>query len=192
MSNQLSENQKALIEAEEIYREEVRNDLRSSHRPKGFLLKLFAFFNTSFGIAIWTAILVPASVALYAWRENSYITKRENQLTIQRLDREIAARLIGAEKEVHQSENGRDLKATVRRINSTSRSLLPEYNNRELISVLLDLEILLGKGKEASEEVSNVRRLITTFMDKEFNDEEIQEAKDSINKAFQIRQWGVD
>ena len=86
----LSEADRERVRLEEVFREEVRKSLQ---QPKTTGQKVFAFFNSSLGVFILSAILLGGlSAAATKWFESHQRHAQERE-TIRRLDIEIAYRL---------------------------------------------------------------------------------------------------
>ena len=70
-SHFLSEQKKARIRAEEIYRTEIRKELNAETQATSFWRKVLGFFNLPVGIWVLSSVLVGGVASAYTiWREN--------------------------------------------------------------------------------------------------------------------------
>ena len=136
----LSDEAKTQISAEEIYRQEVREELErksNKRKKKSSGARIWAFLNTSLGIWFLTTIVIGfATWAFTNWQNNRY-KEANNQQAIKQLDQEIALRLNHFNNTVNGLVGFRAFSSSLASLekptnNEFSINGYPEYENRGL------------------------------------------------------------
>jgi hypothetical protein len=81
----LTPEQKAAIRAEEVFREEIRNEIASARRPQQLGRKLWDVLNSSLIIWFLTSIVV----GVISWKISDAALNRERRETLRRLKWEV-------------------------------------------------------------------------------------------------------
>lgn len=89
----VTEDRKALIQQEEIYREEVRKELLSQRSCTSRRSRFWKFLNSTFGIWFLSTCVIGAATFGFTEIINIQKVKRDKMAIIQKLDTEISARL---------------------------------------------------------------------------------------------------
>jgi hypothetical protein len=186
----LSEEDKQRIKEEEIFRSEVQKSL-SGQRPETAHKRLWAFFNTSLGIWVLSTI----AVGLFGWMYAQWQVGQQNAEQIRKIDVEIHARIYAAQ--IYHSAgssgpNGRYLsKADILLSPPTGESvILPEFANRNLKSLLFELQDRVPPGGESLDVDSAVNKVqhLESYLNKELTDAADSKLNDEI-RAIQLTRW---
>lgn len=150
----LTDEEKQRIRQEEIFRQEVRETLGQDKKAVSFQAKLWKFVNTTFGI--W--LLSTVAVGLITWSFTSWNENKEKERitkeSIRKLDVEIFVRVNNFSKLL---ESINKLKQFMLAIDTLDRSdlilsagVFPEYKERTLGSLLLELQSLVPEEEKAN------------------------------------------
>ncbi len=93
---QLSEQEKARIQAEEGYRLEVRRELKAKEAAPTGKDRFWKILNSSFALWFLSSVVVAGMAAAYARYESRRSDELKQAETIRRLDTEIAGRIVEA------------------------------------------------------------------------------------------------
>jgi hypothetical protein len=125
----LSDDEKARIREEEIFRAEVQKSLIA--KPSG---RLLSFLNTSLGIWLLSTLVL----GLFGWTFAQWQATRANEEQIRKLDAEIETRLEAANAYL-SSATPENALLILLNPPGAERALLPEFVNRNLKSLLYEL-----------------------------------------------------
>jgi hypothetical protein len=139
----LSTEDKARIQAEELFRDEVRRNFERN-RPRSRSRRTWDFFNSSLGIWFLTSVLVGSGTyAFTKWRD-SRATEAARVTSIKKLDTEVATRLdrfavvlprLTSSRSYGEALAGLEKPAD----NAYAGNGYPEYERRGLLSLLREL-----------------------------------------------------
>lgn len=174
-----------------IYRSDVRKRFVAPP-PQTLPKKTLAFFNTPLGIWILSTIAVSLLGWSYAWWQAS----RVNQEHIDRLDDEIEARLHAVvDFDFHKSDKPLHIANILLFPPGPERMVYPEFANRNLKSLLFELQNLVPSGEWS--EVSNARIDVELmeheYLDRELTGEEhktfVERTKTTIARRWTGEKW---
>jgi hypothetical protein len=159
----LTDEQKAQIRAEEIFRLEIRKELEASHSPSTRWARFWSLLNTSFALWFLSSVVLASLTATYTALQASKTEEARKAQLAARLDTEIGNRLSEALVALHNDEIDmtkgasyapRWIYANVVQYldnffihdlkNPVDFSVYPEYRNRSFRSLILELETNLN------------------------------------------------
>ena len=127
--------------------------------------KLWSFLNSQFGMwlvgTVIASTIVSGGTALWRYRDRSV----EKDVTIAKLDREIAARLDHMARAQNRTVTLRSFVALIESLdNPTTGNRYPEYRNRSLVSLIDELHDLvpvsqqsaLARARDAAAEIAAI------------------------------------
>jgi len=204
----LSDDDKARIRLEEIFREEVRRQLQDD-KVRTRSHRILAFFNSGLGIWLLSSIVLGFITWSYSTWSDSRSKVRENEATIEKLDVEIAARVERFRELLANATSAQtyymalwslDNPAT---IDKFTAGIFPEFASRSLRSLLWDLRSRVPRSEKV--EISFALRTAETLSsrgaaavkyfdqpnaaDLPLNRKELEDSKRLIGKAFQQKRW---
>jgi hypothetical protein len=206
----LSDDDKARIRLEEIYREEVRRQLQTAEPPtRGE--RLIAFLNSGLGIWILSSILVGLVTWSYTMWTESRSTARENDAIIEKLDVEIVARMTRFRDLISSATTMETFYLAMVSLDNPETtgnlkvSVFPELAGRSLSSLLWELRARVPAAERAPvSSALRVAQAISTqaaeFTKRYDNNQEhpsrvpvnaveVQNARRLIDEAFQQPRW---
>lgn len=159
----LSEEEKAKIKAEEIFRQAVRAELERQRQPEkeSSSKKLWRVLNSSFGLWFLSTIVLGIVVTGYTkWQEKLWAAKRDQQ-TIMQIDIEVALRLNHFRSTINNSVSQKQFVAALAALEKSSNDLFsiysfPEYERRSVQALLIELELFVPIDQKA--EIKNALR----------------------------------
>jgi hypothetical protein len=150
---------KERIKEEELYREEVRREIRA-RMPVTPLQRLSTFVNSSFGMWLFTTVIAGGAVwVLTTWRD-SQRADADRRLTIQHLDTEIATRLDRLAIRLPLLQSRRQFSEAIEALDQPGSRIYgsaayPEYAGWSLLALLRDL-----RGRVIESDLSDVDRAL--------------------------------
>ncbi|HEX5720648.1 MAG TPA: hypothetical protein VF179_31125 [Thermoanaerobaculia bacterium] len=171
----LSDAEKELIRAQEIYRGEVRRELEKLEPPRSRAARLFAFFNCSLGMFLLSTVFVSVFTWVYGEVSSSRAKQTTTEETAQKLRLEIVHRLDTIQKLEgrFRSEHHSVIRSAIfgfrphANVNPSWKRfyspMFPEYGERSLVSLLWQLEAL-SKPEERSK-ITDLRHKASLFED---------------------------
>jgi hypothetical protein len=156
----LSENEKVKIELTEKYREEIRKKINKDGKTNS---NISTILNSPIAIWFLSTVVVGLLSLSYTERQKKYAEEAEREGIIRKLDAEILSRLEEGNSSFWFIELASDTTQNILRevpsrvfnIPNLNKAIFPEYSNRDLRSLMYELESLV-KEKEKS----NVRLAI--------------------------------
>jgi hypothetical protein len=140
----LSEEEKAHIRLEEVFREELREELKTA-KAETWRKRALAFFNSALGIWLLSSVALGLVTWTYTRWTETLAKARENREAVEKLDIEIAARIQRFESfVVDGSRNVTYFIALISldnpsAIDKVSPVVFPEFHRRGLRSLLWEL-----------------------------------------------------
>lgn len=206
----LSEEEKNRIEAVETYKFEIKDKLETEKAKKFGLGKVFAFFNSKFGLWVLSAIFVSGGVKVY----DDYKVKQQNEKTrgeiIEKLDNEISYkfdRVLVTLEQIIQKDSIIDLeqqfasleevKKFVLGINMESRKeevyLYEEFKNWSLLALIVEqnrqLKHLGFNNPEIEDVIRQLNEMSKFFENKQVNKEDIKSIYEIISENLILNRW---
>lgn len=177
----LSDQDKAHIRAEEIFRDEVRRQIEADSAKKSAQDNLWSILNSSFAVWFLSSVVVAGITAAFAKYQKSHSARAQKNDIQRRLQTEIGSRiaegLIAMRLEIKRIDNGQTYWASDMyrealfyldnevRDNTTvlDFSIYPEYRFRKLRSLIFELAAV--SEKSASTQLSATREGYTKLID---------------------------
>ena len=201
----VSDDVKARIRAEEVYREEVRASLRDPSTTRG---RIWAFLNSSFGMWLLTSALVGlATWGFTAWRD-AVNRASDRAAVVRRLDIEIATRLDRFVIHASHLTNARHFGEALDALdwpddNIYATSAYPEYARRSLLSLGRELRenVSRNDGSDIDRVLRNGLRLArigaatidartdSTTGRAPIDDQRLAEVKRLVGDSLRIKRW---
>jgi hypothetical protein len=189
----LSEDDRARIRAEEIFRSEVRSQLESGSQPSRGA-RLLKFLNQSFILWLLSTVVVGLISWQYTRWEERQSQQRQTQTEIRNLDLEIHGRLRRAADRLSSARNMVGVSEAIRMLDQPS-GMFVELGQRNMENLLVSLIWLMPEGQTASLEAAR-----TGYQDLQriaAQPEESQDVSQTIklvrtkylDGAFAIRHW---
>lgn len=142
---QLSDDDRARVRAEEIFRAEIRSRLENK-QPPGRGARLLGFLNQP--VILW--LLSSVVVGLISWQytrwEERQSQQRQAQAEIRNLDLEIRGRLQRAAGRLSSAKNMVGVRETIRMLDEPS-GMFVELGQRNMENLLVSLTWLLPEGQ---------------------------------------------
>ena len=133
----LSELEKEKIRAEEIYRNELRNDLKEKSENNGNVV--LRFLDTQHGLFISSMVVLPFLLWFFAFVQNTYAEYNENKKLIEKIDYEMMYRVSNFENRLQSGD-------VIGFIEDIDRNYVyPEFSGVGVQGLMLQLEGLVGK-----------------------------------------------
>jgi hypothetical protein len=166
----LTDEQRALIEAEEQLRYEVRKRLDAENPPPpsaapppkvGFGKRLFEFFNSSVGMWLLSSVVLTGGAALLQSIQHNHEVAQKNREQLSTHGFEVTHRLDQMEFGLRRARTVGDAKAAMDGMFKSKFPLSPELQNRSLASLYLTMhQLLSGSDQQKSEQAMTfIRRL---------------------------------
>jgi hypothetical protein len=202
----LTEDDKARIQSEEVFRDEVRRQLQEA-KARTLGGNVWGFFNSAFGLWLVSSILFGLVTWSYSTWSDSRARARENEAAVEKLDVEIAARVDRFRTLVSNAKSAERYYSALWYLDNPSSEkfglvIFPEFGNRSLRSLLWELRSRVSRGEkaevsralQAAETLSTrgaeaVKYLGQTTQDVEFNPKDVQQAEQMVDSAFHLPRW---
>ena len=171
----LSEDQKKLIEAEEIHRHEIRTALEEarsgvSKKVNGIVVeakednaklssKLMDFLNSSVGTLLISSVFITGGAGLIQQIQHNHDNQQKNREQLVVYKFEIENRLDNMEFALRRAQTVGEAKDALNRLFKSKFPLTPELQNRSLASLYLNIyELVPGTEKQNAEAAINFIR----------------------------------
>ena len=183
----LTEDERARIRAEEIFRHEVRRELEASGARPSRRKQFWLLLNSSFTIWALSSVVVASLTAAFTAHQRSHAEQLQKAEIVRRLDTEISNRIVNALIGSH-IEKGQIGKATwaytpqwiyndtvsyldnffrTNAQNPRDFSIFPEYRDRTFPSLILELSRVVDRSAlpELREALAGYEKLATVASD---------------------------
>ena len=206
----LNEEEKVRIRLEEVFREELREELKTA-RAKTWRKRALAFFNSALGIWLLSSVALGLVTWTYARWTETLAKARENGEAVEKLDIEIAARIQRLESFlVDGSSNATYFIALVSldnpsTVDKLSPVVFPEFARRGLRSLLWELHTRVpiserpgvAAALKVAEQLSLRGAAVIRYIDSPRGGEdapvdpkEIGETKRLVASSLSLPRWG--
>lgn len=182
----LTEDEKRRIRAEEIFRLEVRAELKAEMPPPSWRQRLGSWLNSSFGLWVLSSIALTGLTTGYTYYQNMRAEEVKKAEAVRRLDLEIAGRISAALAELRAlklligqncppatNADPTDAYGTaadyldnyfyISEKNPIDLSTYPEYQKRNFRSLIFELKSLV---KPADSQLDAALEVYMSFRDK--------------------------
>jgi hypothetical protein len=137
----LTKEQKELIRQEEIFRNEIRQELDLKKKPRTWRQKLSAFFNTGFGLWLLSRILVGRLTFGYSWLQNRWAQEKQKDEQFDRVNMEIIIRISDFKASLDHVTDSKSLHEALRNLDDPSqpkygKGVFPDFKERTFKSLL--------------------------------------------------------
>lgn len=190
----LSEDDRARLRAEEVFRHEVRSELEHSRKQPGRVERLLKFLNQP--VILW--LLSSVVVGLITWQytrwEERQAQQRQVQAEVRNLDLEIHGRLRRAADRLSSARDIVGVREAIRMLDMPS-GMFPEMGQRNMENLLISLIWLMPVGQ--TEPLESARTGYRDLQQIASQPEESQNADQTIelvrtkyfDGVFAIRRW---
>jgi len=162
----LTDSEKLRIREEEIYREEVKNELSKNSKCKN---SIFSFLDTQHGIFISSAIILPLCIWLFTVLQIHYSNTQVKTSHIEKLDHEITLRVSNNIQ--YLDRGGLDQFKT----QIDSFSVYPQFSGIKVQGLMLELEKIVSK--EERNNIAEARNVLISGNEQE------------VRQKLKIRSW---
>lgn len=151
----LTEEEKTHLRAEEEFRHQIRKGLEENDRHRGSRFTAWQFLNSNLGLFLLSTILISLLSWSYARWDVTRKLADENRQRINKLDLEIAYRIVRAERTrnivalARGSRSKETYNATISELNG-SKSLFPEFEGQPLFRLLYELYSLIPTNEKGN------------------------------------------
>lgn len=190
----LSDEDKARLRAEEVFRHEIRSELEKARKQRSRGERLLAFLNAPVILWLLSTIVVGLITWQYTRWEERQTQQQQVQAEIRNLDLEIHGRLRRAADRLSSARDIVGIREAIRMLDEASGTF-PEMGQRNMENLLVSLIWLMPEGEAAALETA--RTGYRELQEMAAAPEEAQDVKQTIARvrtkyfdgAFAIRRW---
>jgi hypothetical protein len=148
----MNDQDKERIRREEIYRQEVRQEIAESAQRKTFRKRIWAFMNSPLGLWFLSTVAIGMLTWSYSQWQANEAREKEDQQHARRLYMEVVMRIKSVGNLLANAQNKEQFFGAMSildnpTLGNLSFSIFPQFRNRSVRSLLWELA-LLDKAKE--------------------------------------------
>jgi len=152
----LTEQDKARIRAEEVFRAELRRELvahapaeaSAADGPKARKGRILAFLNSAVGMWFLTTVAAGAITTGYQWVDSGLKRQSEIRLSMARIGTELNNRIDEIEQRVSVASTTAEVLAVLNQLDASTIRIFDELKERNLLSLLVELNTQASGGRK--------------------------------------------